>query len=667
MRRRFSVSLKGARLADLMRLASQLHLAPRALRLDMEHLSQLKLPAILHWDLNHFVVLKEVKSDRVVIHDPAHGVRSLPMAEVSKHFTGVGLELAPTADFKPAEERQRVTVRALIGRVIGLKRSLIQIVVLAIAIEVFALIGPFFLQWVVDSVVTSADRQLLTTLGIGFLLLVAMQVATSAIRSWAVLYLSNSLNLQWLANVFSHLLRLPMAWFERRHIGDVLSRFGAINQIQQTLTTSFIEAILDGLLVVVTLAMMFYYSPSLTAIALAAVVLYGLSRWATFQPLRGTTEEYIVHAAKQNSHFLESLRAVQSIKLFGREDDRQSRYLNQVVDTMNADIGVKKIGIGMVVFNQLVFGAERIAVIWVGALLVLDRQFSVGMLFAFLAYKDQFASRISGLIDKAVDLRMLRLQSERLADIVLTAPESAGHHSVESIDAIEPSIEVDNVSFRYSDAEPFVLKNCSLRILPGESVAIVGPSGCGKTTLLKLLLGIHAPQEGQVRIGGVPIQRLGLQNYRSIIGTVMQDDQLLAGSIADNITFFDPTPDQTHLEYCARVASIHEEVLAMPMAYATLIGDMGTSLSGGQRQRILLARALYKRPRLLFLDEATSALDVDRERLVNIAVKQLNLTRIVIAHRPETIAAASRVIVLSDGRVTQDLRAVVSGHPLEVG
>ncbi len=661
LRGRFSLSLKGVTLADLVRMAGQLTLNARPLRAEMEHLSQLQLPCVLHWDLNHFVVLTEVHRHGVVIHDPARGVRRMPLAEVSKHFTGVVLEVSPAPDFQPRLDRQSVTLQQLLGRVSGLRRSLGQIFVLALALEGFTLLAPFFLQWVVDSVLVSADRDLLVTLGLGFGLLVFIQVATGAIRSWAVLYLSATLNLQWLGNVFAHLMRLPVNWFEKRHTGDIMSRFGAIQHIQQTMTTSFIEAVLDGLLVMVTLGMMWIYSGTLTAIVIACVLVYAGLRWVFFRPLRDATEEAIVHEAKRDTHFLESLRGVQSIKLFNRQEDRQAQFMNRVVDAMNSDLATRKLDLLFGVMHKLVFGLERIAVIWVGALLVMDRSFSVGMLFAFFAYKEQFTLRVSGLIDKLVELKMLRLQGERLADIVLTAPEQEGDVALGDR---KPSarMELRGVGFRYSEVEPEVLSGLSFVIEPGESVAIVGPSGGGKTTLLKLMLGIHTPQAGEILVGGVPLAKFGTRAWRDMIGTVMQDDQLFAGSISDNISFFDHGADPQWIEECAQLAAVHDEILAMPMGYHTLIGDMGASISGGQRQRILLARALYKRPQILFLDEATSALDVDRERLVNQAVRQLQLTRVIVAHRPETIASAGRVIVLKDGHVAQDLRTVAGAR-----
>jgi ATP-binding cassette subfamily B protein RaxB len=662
LRQRFSLSLKGATMADLVRMAGELRFNPRAVRVEPEQLAQLALPCVLHWDLNHFVVLTAVRGGVAELHDPARGARRIRLTELSRHFTGIALELTPAADFAPRTERQTVTLKQLLGPVRGLKRSLAQIFVLAAGLEAFVLLSPFFLQWVVDGVLVSADRDLLVTLGLGFGLLVLLQVGTAAIRSWAVLHLSATLNLQWLSNVFAHLMRLPMAWFEKRHTGDVWSRFAAVQQIQKTLTTHFIEVVLDGLLVVATLAMMLFYSVTLAAIVLGAVAVYALLRWAFFRPLREATEEALVHEARQSSHFLESLRGVQSIKLFNRQADRQARFMNRVVDTMNADITTRKLELLFSVLHRLLFGIERVAVVWVGAVLVMDQQLSVGMLFAFVAFKEQFAQRVSALIDKTVELRMLRLQGERLADIVLAAPEDIGLPSPSGehgfAPASPPRIEVRGMSFRYADGEPEVLRSVNFTIEPGESVAIVGPSGCGKTTLLKLMLGIHAPVAGELRVGGLPLAQVGLARWRSLVGTVMQDDALLTGSVADNICFFDDAPDLQWITECARMAAVHDEIEAMPMGYHTLIGDMGGSLSGGQKQRLLLARALYKRPSVLLLDEATSALDVDRERIVNQQVRRLALTRVIVAHRPETIASASRVIVLGEGRVMQDLRSV---------
>ncbi len=661
LRQRFSISLKGATLADLVRMADGLRLSARAVRAELDELPQLQTPCILHWNMNHFVVLVSLRGDGAVIHDPAHGVRQVSADQLSRSFSGVALELQPAHGFAPAEQRRKVSLRALLGPVSGLKRSLAQVLALALALEAFVLLSPFFMQWVVDGVLVGADRDLLLTLGVGFTLLVLVQTLTAAARSWAVLVLSATLNLQWLVNVFAHLLRLPVDWFEKRQLGDIWSRFGSVQQIQKALTTHFIEAVLDGALVLLTLAMMALYSLTLTAVALAAVAVYALLRWAFYRPLRESSEQALVFDARQGSHFLESVRGVLAIKLFNAQADRQSRFASMVVDTMNAQIAVRRLELWAAVSHRLLFGLERVAVIWIGAWLVMEGRFTLGMLFAFFAYKETFAARVSALVDKAVELKMLGLQAERLADIVLTAPEP----DTASAPLEGAHIEFRDVGFRYADGEPEVLQHVNLRIEAGESVAIVGPSGGGKSTLIKLILGIHAPTSGQVLAGGVPLSRLGLRAWRDQVGVVMQDEPLFSGSVADNISFFSPEPDLAWLRQCARVASVHDEIEALPMGYDTLIGELGTVLSGGQKQRILLARALYKRPRILLLDEATSALDVERERLVNQAVGQLALTRVIVAHRPETIASAGRVIALRGGHVAQDLRSVAATAPMQ--
>ena len=650
LRRRFSTSLKGATLARVMTMAGQLGFACRPLKLDMDELSQLRTPCLLHWDLNHFVVLKRAGHSGIVIHDPARGIRKLGVREVSEHFTGVALELMPAANFTPVSERQAVSLRALTGKVRGLVPALAQILGLALALEVFVLAGPFYMQWVLDQVLVSADQDLLTLLGLGFIGITVFSALITAARSWAVTWLGATLNVQWASHLFSHLMRLPLDWFEKRHIGDVVSRFGSIQTIQKTLTTQFIGSLLDGLMSLVTLVVMGFYSLWLTALVAGLFVTYGLIRWAFFTPLRRANEEQIVYGARQQSELLESIRGAMPIKLANKQDERLSRYANATVSTANREIGIQRLGIAFVLSNQLLFGIGRVVMIWIAAVLALDDKFSAGMLIAFIAYSDQFTSRAAGLIDKVMDFRMLRVHAERMADIALTAPEKTAETSW-SGPIPEVSVELCNVSFRYAEGEPWILKNCSLRIEAGESVAIVGPSGCGKSTLAKIVLGLLEPTEGVVKFGGIDIRKLGLNTYRQWIGAVMQDDQLFAGSISDNISFFDTDATPLKVEASARLAAIHDDIAAMPMGYQSLVGDMGSSLSGGQKQRVILARGLYRRPKLLVLDEATSHLDVQRERLVNEAVQRLKVTRIVIAHRPETVTAAERVINMGGRKI----------------
>lgn len=664
LRRRFSVSLKGATLGNLIGIAGKLDLATRPLKLDLDHLEQLRLPCILHWELNHFVVLQEVGSKSVTIHDPACGLRVHSLDTVAKAFTGVALELWPGQAFQKMERPPTVRLRSLMGRITGLYRSFGQILLFSSALEVCALVSPFYLQWVIDNGLVSADRDLLTTLALGFGILMLMQQAINIGRNWVLMYISTTLNVQWQANVFTHLLRLPLEYFQKRHIGDVVSRFGSVGIIQHTLTTTFLESVLDGAMAAITLALMLVYSPLLASIAVAAMALYGLGRWVWFAPLQHATEEQIVHAARQQSNFLETVRGIKTIKLFQRQDDRRSGWLCMLVDQVNAELRTQKLGLLYRSLNGLLFGLENILIVWLGARLVIDGNFSVGVFIAFNAYKAQFDSRVSGLIDKHVEVKMLRLQGERLADIVMHPPEEAmGAHSDGAGDVATPCLEVRDLRFRFAEHEPYVLDGVSLKINPGEAVAIVGPSGGGKTTLINILLGILSPTEGEVLIGGKSIRQAGLETIRKTVGTVLQDDVLFAGSIADNISFFDPQADASWIRHCAGLAAIHQDIAAMPMGYNTLVGDMGTVLSGGQKQRVLLARALYKKPGILFLDEATSHLDIERERLVNQSIASLHLTRVIVAHRPDTINSADRVLVLKGGKIIQDVQIEKTAPP----
>lgn len=650
LRRRFSTSLKGASLARVMDIATALDFVTRPLRLDLDELGELKTPCLLHWDMNHFVVLKRVTERYILIHDPARGERKVSIKEASERFTGVALELAPAADFKPVEARQKISLKALTGKVRGLAPAMVQILLLALVLEVFALVGPFYMQWVLDEALVSADRSLLTLLGLGFIGIIVFQTLVKAARSWAVTCLGATLNVQWVNNLFGHLLKLPLSWFETRHIGDVVSRFGSIQQVQQTLTTQFIGSLLDGLMSTVTLVVLCFYSVPLALLVLAAFVLYGLLRWIFFRPLYRANEDHIVSAARQQSELLESIRGVMPIKLANKHTERRARYANATVDTINRQVGIQRLSITFGYFNQLIFGLAHVGMIWIAAVMVLDGKLTVGMLVAFVAYASQFHTRGAGLIDKWIEFRMLKLHAHRLADIALSEPEPRISVSWQGT-LVDTSIEVRNLSFRYADGEPWILKSCSFRIESGESAAIVGPSGGGKSTLAKLSLGLLEPTEGEVLFGGVDIRKLGAEGYRQHVGAVMQDDHLFAGSIADNISFFDPQATPEKVAAAAQLAAINDDIAAMPMGYQSLVGDMGSSLSGGQKQRVILARALYRQPRLLVLDEATSHLDPTREHQINASLQRLETTRIVITHRTNTVTSAQRVLQVAEGTV----------------
>ncbi|TGR41824.1 peptidase domain-containing ABC transporter [Mesorhizobium sp. M00.F.Ca.ET.151.01.1.1] len=655
LRRRFPISLKGARLSDLMQIAQTIGLASRPLRLELADIESLQLPCILHWDLNHFVVLKNVKRGKVAILDPAFGERTLSISEVSRRFTGIALELNPTDCFTQQAEPAPVSLKELTGPLRGIKGALVTILLISLALQAFLLISPFFMQWVVDQVLVTADHDLLTVLALGFGLALLLQVAIGQVRAWSVVNISAQLGLQWTRNVTTHLLRLPLNFFEARHLGDIISRLGSIQSIQRTLTTNFVEALVDGLMSIVTLALMLFYSWKLASVTVLAVVAYLTLRWASSDPLKRRTELHLVAAARQETHLLESIRGVQCLKVAGEETQRGAAHSNLLQEAVNQEVRLAKFAQAFVGANQLIFGLERVLVIWIGANLALQNVFSVGMLIAYLAYKDQFALRMAGLVDRAIEFRIMRLHGERLADIVQSEPESSNHGGLRRPDPLK-GIEIRNISYRYAAGEPRVVDDCSFTITHGDCVAIVGESGCGKTTLVKLLLGLLKPDNGTILIGGIDASQVATRDFKTMIGAVMQDDQLFAGSIAENISFFDSDYDFDRVQRAAELAAIHIDISAMPMGYQTLIGDMGSSLSGGQKQRLILARALYRNPLILVLDEATSHLDIMKERLVSDAIKRLPITKIIVAHRPETIASADRVLVMEQGRIVQEFR-----------
>lgn len=645
LRQRIQISSHGTNLKNLIDMAARLHLAGRALKLDSDSLGGLQLPCILHWDMNHFVVLKAVKNRKAIIHDPASGERVLTKEEFDKHFTGIALELTPTSKFEVADTRKHLRLQHFWSRINGLKRSLLQILVLSLLLQVFAIISPYYMQTVVDDVILRNDENLLVVLALGFGLLLLIETGTHVLRQWVMLYLSSRLNIQMAANLFRHLIRLPMNYFSTRHMGDVVSRFSSLQNVRELLTTSLVSAVVDGIMAVITLTVMFFYSVKLTFLVLIVVLLYAVLRFALYRPLRLLTEEQIIAQAKHDTHFMESVRAIQTIKLFQRENDRQSQWQNRLADTINQGIRITRWNIGYDTINRLLFGLENLLVIYFAATAVMGNIFSVGMLYAFLSYKNRFVGAMDALIATWIEMKMLGLHLDRLSDIVFTETEEQdeflpGYSSSQLVG----KIEVRNLSFQYGETEGAVFKNLNFTIEPGETVAITGSSGCGKTTLLKCLMGLLQPMQGEILIDGHPLKQV--LDYRRQIAGVMQDDQLLAGSVADNIACFESHIDFERIIQCAQMACIHDEIIKMPMQYYTLVGDMGNSLSGGQKQRIVLARALYRAPRILFMDEATSHLDVANESLVNDHIRQLAITRILVAHRPETVKSAGRQIEL---------------------
>ncbi|ENG1798985.1 peptidase domain-containing ABC transporter, partial [Escherichia coli] len=644
LRRKFNLSARGATLAGINGIAEQLGMATRALSLELDELRVLKTPCILHWDFSHFVVLVSVKRNRYVLHDPARGIRYISREEMSRYFTGVALEVWPGSEFQSETLQTRISLRSLINSIYGIKRTLAKIFCLSVVIEAINLLMPVGTQLVMDHAIPAGDRGLLTLISAALMFFILLKAATSTLRAWSSLVMSTLINVQWQSGLFDHLLRLPLAFFERRKLGDIQSRFDSLDTLRTTFTTSVIGFIMDSIMVVGVFVMMLLYGGYLTWIVLCFTTIYIVIRLVTYGNYRQISEECLVREARAASYFMETLYGIATVKIQGMVGIRGAHWLNMKIDAINSGIKLTRMDLLFGGINTFVTACDQIVILWLGAGLVIDNQMTIGMFVAFSSFRGQFSERVASLTSFLLQLRIMSLHNERIADIALHEKEEK-KPEIEIVAHMGPiSLETNGLSYRYDSQSAPIFSALSLSVAPGESVAITGASGAGKTTLMKVLCGLFEPDSGRVLINGIDIRQIGINNYHRMIACVMQDDRLFSGSIRENICGFAEEMDEEWMVECARASHIHDVIMNMPMGYETLIGELGEGLSGGQKQRIFIARALYRKPGILFMDEATSALDSESEHFVNVAIKNMNITRVIIAHRETTLRTVDRVI-----------------------
>ena len=644
LRRKFNLSARGATLAGINGIAEQLGMATRALSLELDELRVLKTPCILHWDFSHFVVLVSVKRNRYVLHDPARGIRYISREEMSRYFTGVALEVWPGSEFQSETLQTRISLRSLINSIYGIKRTLAKIFCLSVVIEAINLLMPVGTQLVMDHAIPAGDRGLLTLISAALMFFILLKAATSTLRAWSSLVMSTLINVQWQSGLFDHLLRLPLAFFERRKLGDIQSRFDSLDTLRATFTTSVIGFIMDSIMVVGVCVMMLLYGGYLTWIVLCFTTIYIFIRLVTYGNYRQISEECLVREARAASYFMETLYGIATVKIQGMVGIRGAHWLNMKIDAINSGIKLTRMDLLFGEINTFVTACDQIVILWLGAGLVIDNQMTIGMFVAFSSFRGQFSERVASLTSFLLQLRIMSLHNERIADIALHEKEEK-KPEIEIVADMGPiSLETNGLSYRYDSQSAPIFSALSLYVAPGESVAITGASGAGKTTLMKVLCGLFEPDSGRVLINGIDIRQIGINNYHRMIACVMQDDRLFSGSIRENICGFAEEMDEEWMVECARASHIHDVIMNMPMGYETLIGELGEGLSGGQKQRIFIARALYRKPGILFMDEATSALDSESEHFVNVAIKNMNITRVIIAHRETTLRTVDRVI-----------------------
>lgn len=643
----------GVNLQKLMRIAQQQELAPRAVRLELDELTELALPCILHWDYSHYVVLEKVGPRRCQIIDPALGKRRITRIELSQHFTGIALELSPTLQFSNSARAPQLGLRNFIPSGKDLSIYLGKIVALSLVLQGFALFSPYYIQTVVDDVLTRGDADFLLVLAIGFALISVLEVLLNALRSWIGTLFGQQLSFLMGASLLERLLRLPLNWFATRQTGDIASRFASFEALRGFLTQGVAFSLIDGAMAICFVGVMWLYAPTLTLVVLISVAAYLCLRLAMFTPQREANAEHLVAGAKQSGIFLESIKHMNSLKSYGSERTRGQMWEKAYSYEVNTALRLAKLNLTFGQTQALLFGLENILVIYLGASSIIEAStqpedaLSIGMLYAFIAYKNQFKDRIAGLVNYLVEYRLLRVHLDRLSDIALADAEVLTiSEPVEMTGGNDCLLRVAGLGFAYPDKPP-LFQDVRMTLQAGESIAIGGPSGCGKSTLLRIIAGLTPAQHGEVWLQGHKQATTPLPVWRALTASVTQEDGLLAGSIADNVTMFAATTDPTKLAAVGELTGLLAMVERLPLKWETRLGELGIALSAGQQQRVLLARALYAEPELLILDEATAHLDEAAEAAIFAALQERGIAFVVVSHRVSIHDLADHSMLLS--------------------
>lgn len=647
IRQQFGTSSRGATLETLTGIASGLKMGYRALSLEIDEAEKLRLPCIIHWNFNHFVVLVKVSGNRYTLHDPARGKRVVSREVFAKSFTGVALELWPGSDFVPEKRRTLIRAAELIRNIRGFRSALTKIFLISAVIEGISLLMPVATQLVMDHVIPATDRGLLQLICAGMFILTLSQTFLSLWRSWSLIVIDTLTDVQWKDSLFHHLISLPLAWFDKRKIGDIQSRFQSLDNLRLTYVHDITGCIMNIIITLGAVTMLALYGGWLSLIVLGFTLIYVALRMLTFNRYRELSEESLIQHASAGSFLTETLYGISTVRAQGLAERRRQGWMSQTMAATNASVNVSKFNMLFQLFSAFAAACDNIVILYFGISLVMEREMTLGAFVAFGSFRMMFTDRLLSLTDIILNFRLQTLHNERVADIALATTEPENGDSGLFCHAGAVSITLHDVSYQYDKTSPWILDKISLVVKAGESIAITGPSGCGKSTLMRVMAGLIMPDSGKIEAGGYDIYAVGLNNYRKEISCILQDDRLFAGSIRENITGFSNTVDEEYLEKCTRLSNIHDDLIRLPMGYDTFVGELGEGLSGGQRQRIFIARALYRRPGIIFMDEATSHLDERNEKIINQAIAGLNITRIIIAHRPSTIASADRVITLN--------------------
>ena len=567
------------------------------------------------------------------------------MDDFSSHFTGVALEFSSTPAFREKQDTETIKLSAFFPAFKGLGRQLTVVFTLVLLLQLFALVMPLNVQFTVDQGIRQGDMNIVFALAVGFGLIALIAALTNYFRSMLLLYIGNTTAYRLVSGLTHHLLRLSDSWFTARHTGDILSRFGSVAPVRDFLMTGAFAMLVDAFMAIGAFAVLMLYAWDLTLALGVFLILFAILRFATYVPLRHLTHETIAADALENSSFIENVQRHRAIKLLGAEADREDAWGERFVVSINTDARLSRFGLHLGLAGSAIGSIEGVVMLLLGANKVIQGDFTLGMLFAFQSYGGIFSGRVHALIDALVNLRMLQVHQERIADIGLEEREVPVECKGIRSD-LRGAISVRSLCFAYNDEEGAVLEDVNLDIASGEFVAIAGESGKGKTTFIKLLCKLLLPTDGEIQVDGIDLGQLDTLHYRSQIGVVMQDDDLFSGSLIENIAMGEAQPDTDRVERAARLACIHEDIRRMPMRYLTLVGYMGSTLSGGQRQRVMLARALYRNPNMLLLDEGTAHLNESLQEQVLSHLTASSATLIIASHDPRVLERADRCIYL---------------------
>lgn len=654
LRRLFPNFSNGGTLADVITALKKLNFSSTPYSLDTEELNQLTLPCILHWDMNHFVVLTKVSDDIFTVVDPAKGERRLNEDEFNRYFTGVALTAAPQANYTPTQAPDGTSITKLVPVTSIVVTTFLKVFLLSLVLLGISLSMPLFLQVTIDNVIPNRDGILLAQLVVIFGVLIALQSYTTALRARFTLFLSTHIGTELTSNTFEHLLKLPLTYFKTRYPANLQARFDSIEQVRFLLSNKLVESALDGMMAIGIFIVLFVYQPLLAGLIMMTTVVYVWVRFRAYQQTKLLTDRVIDSGAQNAAYFLETVQTIQSIKLAQLEQSRLTNWQSKLISYFNSRLHLNWLKINVQQHCNLIIGLDNLLIITVGAFFIIsvptaEQVFTLGMLTAFIAYKVQLNFRLTNFIENVFELKLLSLHVERIADITNEPEEKRQEAQLDDCH----TLEVSELDFCYPGSQVPTLKALNFCINKGDHVAIIGPSGSGKSSIFNVLLGIYPYQSGCILINGEPFNSEQLHAFRRFVGVVSQQDVLLSGTILNNITGFTEKPDIQLAQRVCEICCISKAIEALPMTYQTPIGELGAVLSGGEQQRLLLARALYDKPSWLVLDEATAHLDQRTEQQIYNNLRDLDMTIVSITHRSNATRFASKVLTLdTNGRIS---------------